>query len=116
MLSVFYFAQNFRIVAKQKKNQTHNIKQQTVAVEQIQLETPSFQFPSFTPYLIIFLFSILLYSNTLWNKYAIDDTIVLTDNKFTKKGFGGVQSFCLGRNITTPSSIKGTCISTRMMR
>ena len=33
----------------------------------------------------------MLYSNTLWNKYAIDDTIVLTDNKFTKKGFGGIK-------------------------
>lgn len=33
----------------------------------------------------------MLYSNTLWNKYAIDDTIVLTDNKFTKKGLAGIK-------------------------
>lgn len=50
-----------------------------------------FQLPGWSFYLIVFLFSTLLYSNTLWNRYAIDDTIVLTDNKFTKKGFGGIK-------------------------
>src|ERR1019366_2674286 len=33
----------------------------------------------------------MLYGNTLWNKFAIDDTIVLTDNKFTKKGLNGLK-------------------------
>ncbi|HWB62993.1 MAG TPA: hypothetical protein VG603_05725 [Chitinophagales bacterium] len=51
----------------------------------------SLNLPSWSAYLIIFLFSCMLYSNTLWDKFAIDDTIVLTDNKFTKKGFGGIK-------------------------
>lgn len=42
-------------------------------------------------YAIIFFFSFIIYSNTINNKYAIDDVIVLTDNKFTKKGFGGIK-------------------------
>ncbi|MDW8418226.1 MAG: tetratricopeptide repeat protein [Chitinophagales bacterium] len=42
-------------------------------------------------YFIIFAFSFLIYSNTLYNLYAIDDVIVLTDNKFTKKGLAGIK-------------------------
>ena len=45
----------------------------------------------YIPYLIIFLFSSGIYFNTLWNKYAIDDTLVLTENKFTLQGFGGIK-------------------------
>lgn len=47
--------------------------------------------PSWAYYVFIFVFTSLIYSNTLWNRYAIDDTIVVTDNKFTKKGFGGIK-------------------------
>ena len=50
-----------------------------------------FQLPGWSLYAFIFLFSCVLYSNTLWNNYAIDDTIVVTDNRFTKKGFGGIK-------------------------
>ena len=43
------------------------------------------------PYILIFVLACLLYGNTLWNKYAIDDAIVLTENSFTKKGFDGIK-------------------------
>ena len=43
------------------------------------------------PYIIILLFTSGIYINTLWNKYTIDDTLVLTDNKFTLQGFGGIK-------------------------
>ena len=39
---------------------------------------------------IIFLFAFLLYSNTIGNKYAIDDLMVIQDNKFTRKGISGM--------------------------
>jgi tetratricopeptide (TPR) repeat protein len=39
---------------------------------------------------IIFLFAFLLYSNTIGNKYAIDDVMVIQDNKYTRKGFNGM--------------------------
>ncbi len=40
--------------------------------------------------MIIFLLAVLLYANTLWNDYAQDDAIVITDNMFTKRGFAGL--------------------------
>ena len=43
------------------------------------------------PYLIIILFSTGIYFNTLWNQYAIDDTMLIGDNKFTEKGFAGIK-------------------------
>ncbi len=60
-------------------------------VQQVLGAKPAIQFPAWSGYLIIFLFTCMLYSNTLWNKFAIDDTIVLTDNKYTKKGFAGLK-------------------------
>ncbi|MBK7148811.1 MAG: hypothetical protein IPH78_08310 [Bacteroidetes bacterium] len=43
------------------------------------------------PYLIIFVFTCLIYSNTLQNRFAIDDVIVYTDNQFTKRGTAGIK-------------------------
>jgi Flp pilus assembly protein TadD len=40
--------------------------------------------------LVLFLFSFIIYFNTLFNKYAQDDAIVITENMFTKKGFSGI--------------------------
>ena len=45
----------------------------------------------YLPYLMIALVTFLIYSNALWNGYAIDDTLVLTENRFTKKGIDGVK-------------------------
>jgi len=47
--------------------------------------------PAWAIYLLIFLFACALYSNTLWNRYAIDDKIVLVENQFTKKGAAGIK-------------------------
>ncbi len=43
------------------------------------------------PALIIFLFTCLIYSNTLWNEYASDDAIVLTENIYATQGFAGLK-------------------------
>jgi tetratricopeptide (TPR) repeat protein len=40
---------------------------------------------------IIFIASFILYGNTISLKYALDDTIVITGNEFTKKGFNGIK-------------------------
>ncbi len=40
--------------------------------------------------LLIFIFSLVVYSNTLWNEYAQDDAIVITDNMYTKQGLKGI--------------------------
>ena len=39
----------------------------------------------------ITILSFFLYGNTLQNGYALDDTLVLTQNQFTKKGFSGLD-------------------------
>ncbi len=39
---------------------------------------------------ILFLIAFILYGNTLSNKFAFDDSIVITDNEFTQKGFAGI--------------------------
>jgi protein O-mannosyl-transferase len=40
--------------------------------------------------LIIGLLVVLLYGNTLFNKFALDDTLIITQNKFTKMGIKGI--------------------------
>ncbi len=42
--------------------------------------------------LILFFFiGFILYGNTLFNKYALDDAIVITQNSFTKQGLKGIS-------------------------
>ncbi len=43
------------------------------------------------PSLIIFIFTCLVYGNSLFNDYALDDSIVLTENVFTKQGINGLK-------------------------
>lgn len=43
------------------------------------------------PFLLLFLFGTLLYINTVKNDYAVDDTLVVTQNKFTQQGFAGLK-------------------------
>lgn len=48
-----------------------------------------FSNPRFQRVFIILLVAIV-YGNTLWNKYALDDAIVLTENKFVQRGISGI--------------------------
>jgi len=41
-------------------------------------------------YLIVFIVSVLIYSNTFNHQFAYDDFSVITGNEFTKKGFSGI--------------------------
>lgn len=41
-------------------------------------------------YIVVSLVCIVLYGNTLWNGYAVDDKFVLLENKFVQKGFKGI--------------------------
>lgn len=80
-------------MAKKNRSQTADNRQQTNTTKASATVQPPVVSgkQSWIPYVLIFLFSCILYSNTLFNKYAIDDTIVLTDNKFTKRGFAGIK-------------------------
>ena len=50
------------------------------------------------PAAIIFFFTFILYANTLNHRYALDDSIVITENQFTKEGIKGI-----GKIFTTES-------------
>ncbi len=48
--------------------------------------------------LVIFGLAVLLYLNTLGNRYALDDGMIITENTYTQQGFGGI-----GKLLTTDS-------------
>jgi len=39
----------------------------------------------------IFIFPLLIYSNTIGHDYALDDAMVITQNEYTQKGFSGLK-------------------------
>jgi hypothetical protein len=41
-------------------------------------------------YIVIVAFCFAIYGNTLWNEFALDDTMVLTQNEFVKSGVSGI--------------------------
>src|SRR6185437_7674983 len=51
--------------------------------------------------LIIVITSVVFYANTLGNQYALDDIMVLSENKYVKKGFSGIY------NLLTKDSFYG---------
>ncbi len=42
-------------------------------------------------FLIIFIITFAFYGNSIQNKYAVDDAIAITQNKFTKQGLAGID-------------------------
>lgn len=45
----------------------------------------------YLPYLLIGIFSFIIYTNSIFNKYALDDAIVITENIYTKQGLKGID-------------------------
>jgi protein O-mannosyl-transferase len=45
----------------------------------------------YLPYLTIFALCFVVYGNSILNGYASDDGMVVVDNKFTLRGFGGIK-------------------------
>ena len=52
------------------------------------------------PYFLIFLFTVAIYFNTLWNNYALDDSVMIWQNKFTLKGLGGIKDLFTHDSLT----------------
>ena len=52
--------------------------------------------------ILLFVLAIVLYANTFTHDFALDDHIVITGNKFTKKGFAGIK------DIMTHDAFVGT--------
>ncbi len=53
-------------------------------------EAPAWFTNSTLHMVVIGLFAFILYANTLGHEYALDDSIVITENDFTMKGFSGI--------------------------
>lgn len=53
--------------------------------------------PKFSPvknkvkYIVILVLSFIVYGNTLFHDYALDDAIVITENEYTLNGFAGIK-------------------------
>jgi Tfp pilus assembly protein PilF len=47
-----------------------------------------------------FAIAFILYGNTIRNRYCLDDAIVITQNKFTQKGLGGVKDIFATESFT----------------
>lgn len=52
------------------------------------------------PQLILFLLALLVYGNSLFNEYALDDAIVFTQNKFVKQGIDGIDDIFTTESFT----------------
>lgn len=72
-----------------KKNSTSPIAEETT-INETTTKQVSF-FSKYKIHCILFVFSCLLYANTLQNQYASDDTLVITSNKFTQNGIAGLK-------------------------
>jgi len=89
------------MVAKKKysKNRPHRKQQEEPLAKNLLQKASSGA--DRTMKIIIFLLGFLLYANSIPNEYALDDSLVITSNDFTRKGFGGISQ------LLTTDSFKG---------
>ena len=50
---------------------------------------------NFFLYLILFVFAFVLYGNTIFHDYALDDCLMITDNHYTQSGIKGIKDILL---------------------
>lgn len=70
------------------KERSHKSKQ--AAVAKVQQPSPRFVFSVKFQYYLVAILSFLMYVNTLTLDYALDDRMMIVDNKFTKEGIKGI--------------------------
>lgn len=75
-------------MSKQKKIQKNTAN--AIKQEPIRIEIPGANRVGIVPTIILAVVSISLYINTLWNDYALDDSMVLIRNSFTQEGVSGI--------------------------
>lgn len=66
-------------------------KQEKAKTLEINVETIKSTFSKRNIYILIFLFAFAFYGNTVFNDYALDDAIVITQNDYTLKGVSGIK-------------------------
>ncbi len=50
--------------------------------------------------LVLIMLGVIFYANTLKNQYALDDAIVITENKYTQKGLEGIRDIFIYDSFT----------------
>ena len=96
-------------MSKQKSNNKAAIKSQQSPLKpqaskgsrhSANTSSTSFLNSPYFPYAIIFLFAVAIYFNTLWNNYALDDSVMIWQNKFTLKGLSGIKDLFTHDSLT----------------
>jgi Tfp pilus assembly protein PilF len=78
---------------KEFRHKAHPVK---VDVQKVKVDKTT----NYLIYGIIFALTFGLYGNTLFNGYALDDAIVITQNEFTKKGIDGIKDVLTTEGFT----------------
>jgi tetratricopeptide (TPR) repeat protein len=84
--SVFFVFFTLISMAKQQKKEKHPVQEEKKKPETG--KGRSWLFPA-----LIFIFSIVLYSNTIDHGYVMDDGAMISDNATTKMGYAGMKQF-----------------------
>lgn len=80
---------------KAKKKKTSPVMKNTKNESSV-----SFLATNFIPLIVLFLLAIFLYVQTIPYEYVLDDKIVLSENNFVKKGFGGLKEIFTTESFT----------------
>src|SRR4051812_1703207 len=70
-------------MSSQKKKNTQKGQQQVAGNQKPNLRWA---------YIFLFVVAVILYANTLNHKFAFDDSVVITGNKYTLQGFAGIKT------------------------
>lgn len=66
-------------------------KKEAVLVQEMQAPAKYYWWKGKYAYWLIFLLTFVYYGNTVFNDYALDDAIVITQNDYTQKGIAGIS-------------------------
>jgi hypothetical protein len=86
-------------MARENRKKYYRKQQKQEAKQEAKIVVPIADAPhkkTWTPYIVFLILGFVLYANSLTNKYALDDAIVLTKNVFTQegiKGLGGIFKY-----------------------
>jgi tetratricopeptide (TPR) repeat protein len=65
----------------------------------------------YLPLCFLFGFAFILYANSLFNQYAVDDGMMITNNQFTKKGFSGISDILTKESIVEGFGSQGNLVA-----
>ncbi len=99
---LIYKAISTYAMAKKRKKTKNKAKQENTILSSKPLSSTSKLYPKFSltehliPLLLLTALCFILYGKSISYDYVLDDTLVITDNKFTKKGFSGIYDIFSG--------------------